>query len=106
MITEEELAVIEKWLQDPDSSYSVYGHKHASALFAEVRRLQEVIRVNQICHNLHGKVDAIAFAEGCANEQRKLYGQAPDADLVAKLREENRRLRDTLAAVELAARQG
>lgn len=43
--------------------------------------------INNICHNLHGTVDARAFAHGCAQEQRKLYGVAPDADEVQKLRE-------------------
>lgn len=37
--------------------------------------------VHDICHNLHGKVSAEEFAAGCAAEQRKLYGRAPDADM-------------------------
>ena len=49
-------------------------------LINQIRTLQEVIDMNNICHNLHGKVDARAFADGCAAEQRKLYGYAPDAD--------------------------
>jgi hypothetical protein len=41
-----------------------------------------IIDTNDLCHNLHGKVDAQAFADGCAQEQRKLYGCAPHADKV------------------------
>lgn len=36
--------------------------------------------IHEICHNLHGTVSAQAFADGCAAEQRKLYGYAPDRD--------------------------
>lgn len=42
--------------------------------------------IHNICHNLHGKVTAEEFCAGCAAEQRKLFGRAPDADEVAKLR--------------------
>lgn len=62
--------------------------------------LKAIIETNNICHNLHGQVDAAAFAEGCAEEQRKLYGRAPDADLAEKLLADNRRLKDRLAAME------
>lgn len=41
--------------------------------------------VHNICHDLHGKVDAAAFAAGCAEEQRKIYNCAPDADKVKEL---------------------
>ena len=40
--------------------------------------------IHDICHNLHTCVGVEEFAEGCAKEQRKLYGTAPHAD---KLRE-------------------
>ena len=40
--------------------------------------------IHDICHNLHNCVGVEEFAEGCAKEQRKLYGTAPHAD---KLRE-------------------
>lgn len=36
--------------------------------------------IHNICHDLHGKVSAREFADGCAAEQRKLYGEAPHAD--------------------------
>lgn len=59
-----------------------------NALRAEVDRLKRgdwtPEEIHDICHNLHGKVDARAFADGCAAEQRKLYGCAPDADAAAE----------------------
>lgn len=58
----------------------------APALLGEVERLRAVIAQHDLCHNLHGKVDARAFADGCAAEQRNLYGYAPDADLLADYR--------------------
>lgn len=51
-----------------------------SRLSAELESARAVIAQHDLCHNLHGKVDALAFAEGCAAEQRKLYGCAPDVD--------------------------
>lgn len=57
---------------------------------AEVARLKRgeftAAEVHDICHNLRGTVPAAEFAAGCAAEQRKLYGCAPDADEVARLR--------------------
>lgn len=55
--------------------------------------LQEIIDTHDLCHNLHGKIDARAFTDGCTAEQRKLYGCAPDADLVARQQKEIGRLR-------------
>lgn len=52
-------------------------------LEAEVAGLRKVIETHDLCHNLHGQVDARAFADGCAQEQRQLFGCAPDADAVA-----------------------
>jgi hypothetical protein len=57
-----------------------------SELARQLLAAREVIQKHDLCHNLHGKVDARAFAEGCAAEQRKLYGCAHDADEVATLR--------------------
>lgn len=65
---------------------------------AEIRRLRaEVERLKRgdwtsdeihgICHNLHGKVNAREFADGCADEQRRLYGCAPDADELVRIKE-------------------
>jgi hypothetical protein len=39
--------------------------------------------IHDICHNLHGTVGANEFTKGCTEEQRKLYGCAPDADALA-----------------------
>lgn len=55
-------------------------------LEAEVAKLRAIIDQHDLCHNLHGKVDARAFADGCAAEQRKLYGCAPDQDEIGRLR--------------------
>lgn len=56
-------------------------------LLAEVVRLRAIISTHDLCHNLHGKVGAREFADGCAAEQRNLYGCAPDADELEKWRE-------------------
>lgn len=48
--------------------------------------------IHDVCHNLHGTVDAKAFAAGCAAEQRRLYGCAPDHDLKAMVRSAARAL--------------
>lgn len=60
------------------------------ALVDEVTRLKAgkftVEEIHGICHNLHGTVDAKGFADGCAAEQRKLYGVAPDRDALEALR--------------------
>lgn len=63
--------------------YAPVAEAHAK----EVERLQSIIDTHDMCHNLHGKVDARAFTDGCAAEQRKLYGCAPDADRVKQLEE-------------------
>ena len=67
-----------------ESRYSIAQERE---LRAEIARLLAgnwtPEEVNGICHNLHGVVDARGFADGCAAEQRKLYGCAPDADLSA-----------------------
>lgn len=59
------------------------------ALPAAIRRAlaaEAIIAQHDLCRNLHGQVDARAFADGCTAEQRKLYGCAPDADEVIRLR--------------------
>lgn len=58
---------------------------HVFECHDEIRKLRAVIETHQLCHNLHGKVDAEAFAEGCADEQRKHFGCAPHADRVTEL---------------------
>lgn len=58
--------------------------------------------MHNFCHNLHGKVDARAFADGCTDEQRKLYGCAPDADRVAILEAQDKLNRKRIDALEAA----
>lgn len=45
----------------------------------------EIVATHEICHDLHGRVGPREFADGCAAEQRKLFGCAPDADEAARL---------------------
>lgn len=58
-------------------------------LSAEVDRLKAgkwtKEEINDICHNLHGTVNAEKFAAACAEEQRKIYGCAPEEDARKKL---------------------
>jgi hypothetical protein len=54
-------------------------------LLDEIDKLQSIIDTHDLCHDLHGKVGPCEFAEGCAREQRKLFGYAPDADKVRNL---------------------
>lgn len=42
--------------------------------------------IHDICHNLHNCVGVEEFAQGCAAEQRKIYGSAPHADEIIRLR--------------------
>lgn len=45
-----------------------------------------IIAQHDLCHNLHGQVGPREFTDGCSAEQRRLYGCAPDADEVQRLR--------------------
>lgn len=54
--------------------------------------------IHDICHNLHNCVGVEEFAEGCAKEQRKLYGTAPHADKLAELKAYTDRTFQRLAA--------
>jgi hypothetical protein len=44
------------------------------------KRLEEVIRTHDLCHDLDLEVGPEEFAAGCAAHQRKLFGYAPHAD--------------------------
>jgi len=57
---------------------------NVSAMQARIAELEAVIAKHDLCHNLHGQVDARAFNDGCNAELRKLYGCAPDADDLAE----------------------
>lgn len=60
----------------------------AKRLQEEVEKLKGVLAQHDLCHDLHGKVGVEDFAKGCAAEQRRIYGCAPDADEVERLRKE------------------
>lgn len=70
-------------------------------LDAEIARLKAgkftAEEIHGICHNLHDTVDARGFADGCAAEQRKLYGCALDADRVHTFDD---RIRAEIARIE------
>lgn len=72
---------------------------------AERDEARAIIAKHDLCHNQHGKVDARAFADGCANEQRKEFGCAPDADEVSRLTAENQRLTAESAAMRSVLRE-
>jgi len=58
-------------------------------LRAEVERLTSgkwtPQEVNDLCHDLPKVVGPRAYADGCAKQQRELFGCAPDADRIAEL---------------------
>lgn len=68
------------------------------------RRAEDALAQHDLCHDLHGKVGAEDFSAGCAAEQRRLYGRAPDADEAGRLRVENARLSARVARLEGAMR--
>lgn len=47
--------------------------------------LQGVIDQHNLCHDLHGTVDAEGFAKGCVSEQKRVYGRSPHEETVARL---------------------
>jgi hypothetical protein len=55
-------------------------------LLDEIDKLQAIIDTHNLCHDLHGKVGVNEFAEGCAREQKKVFGCAPHADKLVELR--------------------
>lgn len=97
--------------EDPDifrevaSNYHFIAHARQDLpdLLAEVLELRAVLAAHDLCHDLHGKVDVQDFAKGCAAEQRKLYGCAPDADAAARLLADNAALRARVAELEAAS---
>jgi len=48
-------------------------------------KAEAIIAQHNLCHDLHGKVGAREFSEGCIEEQRKIYGHAPLADCLVEL---------------------
>ena len=60
------------------------GETAVQALIRERDMYRDIVNAHNLCHDMHGKVGACEFAEGCAQEQRKIYGWAPHADNLAK----------------------
>ena len=54
-------------------------------LLGRVKTAETIVATHDLCHDLHGKVGPCEFAEGCAREQRKLFGWAYHADAVRHL---------------------
>lgn len=77
------------------------------ALTKELERLRRgeftPEEIHNFCHNLHGTVDSQAFAQGCAHEQRRLYGCAPHVDEIAALTGRVHDLESQLATVTTLA---
>ena len=65
--------------------------------------------IHNICHSLKATVPIEEFCNGCAKEQRKLYGKSPDADDAARWRFVNKWLRragDFVWVIEVPAIYG
>lgn len=76
-----------------DMEFIAEARTAVPALIAEVRRLRGVIKAHDLCHDLHGKVDAEAFAAGCEAEQRRIYGRAPHVDALQEMQQQIDELR-------------
>lgn len=65
------------------------SRRRIAELEAEVERLTSgkwtPQEVNDLCHDLPKVVGPRAYADGCAKQQRELFGCAPDADRIAEL---------------------
>jgi len=51
-------------------------------LIAQRDKALKVIKQHDLCHDLHGKVDAEDFAKGCIAEQKRIYGVSPTKDIL------------------------
>lgn len=74
-----------KFRQMAQTADSPHEKKSYTEAANEISRLQQIINTHDLCHNLHGKVDAQAFADGCRAEQTKLYGYSPDGCRIEEL---------------------
>lgn len=85
----EALTQVEATLADVQSAY-IRAANARNAMKVEIERLKAgkftAEEIHGFCHDLHGTVDASAFAAGCAEEQRKLYGCAPDRDALDSMK--------------------
>ncbi len=84
-VYEQEKVAVERLGNMAASSEAVAGQGLLSWAADKIQQLQNIVATHDLCHNQHGKVGPQDFAAGCAAEQRKLYGFAPDAD-AARLR--------------------
>jgi hypothetical protein len=69
-----------------DDSRWIPGETAVVALIRERDKYRAIVHQHNLCHDMHGKVGAKEFAQGCDAEQRKLYGCAPHADEIENLR--------------------
>jgi hypothetical protein len=67
---------------------------------ARVGKAKAVIAQHNLCHDLHGKVNADDFAKGCEAEQKRIYGRSPTEDTIASLRQQVETLTARLSAIE------
>jgi hypothetical protein len=71
---------------------------------AEIERLKRgeftPEEIQHLCHRVAETVSADAFARGCAEYQRRLYSEAPDADARGELMAECDKLRHRLELAE------
>lgn len=51
----------------------------------EIDKLQGIIDQHDLCHDLHGLVDAESFAHGCVAEQIRVYGYSPHVKMIREL---------------------
>lgn len=74
----------------PGDPTALHAARIIRDLVKERNRMREgnftVDEIHNFCHNLHGTVSAAEFANGCAAEQRKFYGYAPDRDALERLK--------------------
>jgi len=79
---ESELDALRRELRETRTDYANAARGREAAR-RDLDKARAIIAQHDLCHDQHGKVDARAFADGCAREQRKLYGCAPDVDALA-----------------------
>lgn len=91
--SDESLAKLQAWYASERNCINAESRRllaNIHELKAELTRLKRgdwtPDEIHDICHNLHGKVGPQEFADGCAAEQHKLYGCAPDADSLVECR--------------------
>src|SRR3990167_2557637 len=88
--TEQQIAEAIRWSSDPDADTVRRLAFERDRLKEELLRLRSgkwtPEEIHSLCHNLPQTVPVCEFAAGCAAEQRKIYGAAPDAEDAARWR--------------------